>query len=114
MAPYNEQCPPERRTLPMALEHWFAEIARQLHDESIGWHCDETRRLCLRYNGATSDEMPAEVPYQFDMYARSGCPPYHYNITGGTPVPGLTLSTVNDIASGGIGAPSPFVSPTRT
>ena len=45
----------------MALEHWFAEIARQLHDESIGWHCDETRRLCLRYNGATSDEMPAEV-----------------------------------------------------
>jgi hypothetical protein len=45
----------------------------------------------------------AEVPYQFDMYARSGCPPYHYDIDGGTPPPGLTLSTVNDGASGGIG-----------
>jgi hypothetical protein len=37
------------------------------------------------------------------MYARSGCPPYHYDIDGGTPPPGLTLSTVNDGASGGIG-----------
>lgn len=45
----------------------------------------------------------AEVPYQFDMYARSGCPPYHYDIVGGTPPPGLTLTTVNDGASGGIG-----------
>ena len=35
--------------------------------------------------------------------SRSGCPPYHYVVDGGTPPPGLTLTTVNDGASGGIG-----------
>ena len=59
--------------------------------------CDNSKPTCMIPAGN------AEVPYQFDMYARSGCPPYHYNITGGTPPPGLTLSTVNDAASGGIG-----------
>jgi hypothetical protein len=59
--------------------------------------CDNSKPTCIIPDGA------ADTPYQFDMYARSGCPPYHYNITGGTPVPGLTLSTVNDAASGGIG-----------
>jgi hypothetical protein len=59
--------------------------------------CDNSKPTCPLPAGN------AEVPYQFDMYARSGCPPYHYNITGGTPAPGLTLTTVNDGASGGIG-----------
>lgn len=59
--------------------------------------CDNSKPTCVIPDGAV------DVPYQFDMYARSGCPPYHYNITGGTPVPGLTLSTVNDASSGGIG-----------
>jgi hypothetical protein len=59
--------------------------------------CDNSKPTCPLPAGS------AEVPYQFDMYARSGCPPYHYNFTGGTPPPGLTLSTVNDGASGGIG-----------
>lgn len=59
--------------------------------------CDNSKPTCVIPNGS------AEVPYQFDMYARSGCPPYHYNVTGGTPPPGLTLSTVNDTPSGGIG-----------
>jgi large repetitive protein len=59
--------------------------------------CDNSKPTCPLPAGS------AEVPYQFDMYARSGCPPYHYNITGGTPPPGLTLTTVNDGASGGIG-----------
>lgn len=59
--------------------------------------CDNSLPTCVIPAGN------AEVPYQFDMYARSGCPPYHYNITGGTPPPGLTLTTVNDAASGGIG-----------
>jgi len=59
--------------------------------------CDNSKPTCPLPAGS------AEVPYQFDMFARSGCQPYHYNITGGTPVPGLTLSTVNDKASGGIG-----------
>ncbi len=59
--------------------------------------CDNSKPTCPLPPGS------AEVPYQFDMYARSGCPPYHYDITGGTPPPGLTLSTVNDPASGGIG-----------
>ena len=59
--------------------------------------CDNDKPTCPLPAGN------AEVPYQFDMYARSGCPPYHYDIDGGTPPPGLTLSTVNDGASGGIG-----------
>jgi hypothetical protein len=59
--------------------------------------CDNDKPTCPLPAGN------AEVPYQFDMYARSGCPPYHYVIDGGTPPPGLTLSTVNDGASGGIG-----------
>jgi hypothetical protein len=59
--------------------------------------CDNSKPTCVIPSGSV------DTPYQFDMYARSGCPPYHYNITGGTPVPGLTLSTVNDSASGGIG-----------
>ncbi len=59
--------------------------------------CDNSKPTCVIPAGN------AEVPYQFDMYARSGCPPYHYNVTGGTPAPGLTLTTVNDGASGGIG-----------
>ena len=59
--------------------------------------CDNSQPTCPLPAGQ------AEVPYQFDMYARSGCPPYHYNVTGGTPAPGLTLTTVNDAASGGIG-----------
>jgi putative Ig domain-containing protein len=59
--------------------------------------CDNSKPTCPLPNAS------ADVSYQFDMFARSGCPPYHYNITGGTPVPGLTLSTVNDTASGGIG-----------
>jgi hypothetical protein len=59
--------------------------------------CDNSKPTCPLPAGS------AEVPYQFDMYARSGCPPYHYNFTGGTPPPGLTLSSVNDGASGGIG-----------
>ncbi|MBA3734333.1 MAG: putative Ig domain-containing protein [Actinobacteria bacterium] len=59
--------------------------------------CDNSKPTCVIPAGN------AEVPYQFDMYARSGCPPYHYNFTGGTPPPGLTLSTVNDSSSGGIG-----------
>lgn len=58
--------------------------------------CDNNKPTCIIPNGS------AEVPYQFDMYARSGCPPYHYNFTGGTPPPGLTLTSVND-SSGGIG-----------
>ena len=52
--------------------------------------CDNDKPTCPLPAGN------AEVPYQFDMYARSGCPPYHYDIDGGTPPPGLTLSTVND------------------
>jgi large repetitive protein len=59
--------------------------------------CDNDKPTCPLPAGN------AEVPYQFDMYARSGCPPYHYRVDGGTPPPGLTLSTVNDSASGGIG-----------
>jgi hypothetical protein len=59
--------------------------------------CDNDKPTCPLPAGN------AEVPYQFDMYARSGCPPYHYDIVGGTPPPGLTLTTVNDGASGGIG-----------
>jgi hypothetical protein len=59
--------------------------------------CDNDKPTCPLPPGN------AEVPYQFDMYARSGCPPYHYVVDGGTPPPGLTLSTVNDAASGGIG-----------
>lgn len=59
--------------------------------------CDNDKPTCPLPAGN------AEVPYQFDMYARSGCPPYHYNVTGGTIAPGLTLTTVNDGASGGIG-----------
>jgi hypothetical protein len=59
--------------------------------------CDNDKPTCPLPAGN------AEVPYQFDMYARSGCPPYHYRIDAGTPPPGLTLSTVNDSASGGIG-----------
>jgi hypothetical protein len=59
--------------------------------------CDNSKPTCPMPAGS------AEVPYQFDMYARSGCPPYHYNVTGGTMPQGLTLSTVNDPASGGIG-----------
>jgi hypothetical protein len=59
--------------------------------------CDNDKPTCPLPAGN------ADVPYQFDMYARSGCPPYHYVIDGGTPPPGLTLSTVNDGASGGIG-----------
>jgi hypothetical protein len=59
--------------------------------------CDNDKPTCPLPAGN------AEVPYQFDMYARSGCPPYHYRIDGGTPPPGLTLSTVNDSVSGGIG-----------
>ena len=35
--------------------------ARQLHDEAIGWHRNETRKLRLRCNGITSDEMTAEI-----------------------------------------------------
>jgi hypothetical protein len=58
--------------------------------------CDNSKPTCVIPNGS------ADVPYQFDMYARSGCPPYHYNFTGGTPPPGLTLTSVND-SSGGIG-----------
>jgi hypothetical protein len=45
----------------MSLDRWFEEVARQLHDEAIGWHCDETRQLRLRYNGVTSDELDAEI-----------------------------------------------------
>jgi hypothetical protein len=59
--------------------------------------CDNDKPTCPLPPGN------AEVPYQFDMYARSGCPPYHYVVDGGTPPPGLTLTTVNDAASGGIG-----------
>jgi hypothetical protein len=59
--------------------------------------CDNDKPTCPLPAGN------AEVPYQFDMYARSGCPPYHYRIDAGTPPPGLTLTTVNDSASGGIG-----------
>jgi hypothetical protein len=59
--------------------------------------CDNSKPTCPLPAGN------AEVPYQFDMYARSGCPPYHYDIVGGTPPPGLTLTSVNDGASGGIG-----------
>jgi hypothetical protein len=59
--------------------------------------CDNDKPTCPLPAGN------AEVPYQFDMYARSGCPPYHYDIVGGTPPPGLTLTTVNDGPSGGIG-----------
>jgi hypothetical protein len=59
--------------------------------------CDNDKPTCPLPAGN------AEVSYQFDMYARSGCPPYHYNVTGGTIAPGLTLTTVNDGASGGIG-----------
>lgn len=59
--------------------------------------CDNSKPTCIIPAGNV------DVPYQFDMYARSGCQPYHYNITGGTPPPGLTLSTVNDAPSGGIG-----------
>jgi large repetitive protein len=59
--------------------------------------CDNSKPTCVIPAGNV------DVPYQFDMYARSGCPPYHYNYTGGTPPPGLTLTTVNDSASGGIG-----------
>jgi hypothetical protein len=59
--------------------------------------CDNSKPTCPLPAGS------AEVPYQFDMYARSGCPPYHYDIVGGTPAPGLTLTSVNDGASGGIG-----------
>jgi hypothetical protein len=59
--------------------------------------CDNSKPTCVIPAGNV------DVAYQFDMYARSGCPPYHYGITGGTPPPGLTLSTVNDSASGGIG-----------
>jgi hypothetical protein len=59
--------------------------------------CDNSKPTCPLPAGN------AEVPYQFDMYARSGCPPYHYDIVGGTPPPGLTLTSVNDAASGGIG-----------
>jgi large repetitive protein len=59
--------------------------------------CDNDKPTCPLPAGN------AEVPYQFDMYSRSGCPPYHYRIDQGTPPPGLTLTTVNDSASGGIG-----------
>jgi Putative Ig domain len=59
--------------------------------------CDNSKPSCILPSGQ------ADVPYQFDMFARSGCPPYHYNITGGTPPPGLTLTTVNDSSNGGIG-----------
>jgi hypothetical protein len=59
--------------------------------------CDNSKPTCPLPAGN------AEAPYQFDMYARSGCPPYHYDIVGGTPPPGLTLTSVNDGASGGIG-----------
>jgi len=41
--------------------------------------CDNDKPTCPLPAGN------AEVPYQFDMYARSGCPPYHYDIDGGTP-----------------------------
>ena len=45
---------PPARAIPRALH-------RQLHDEAIGWHCDETRQLRLRYNGVTSDVLDAEI-----------------------------------------------------
>jgi hypothetical protein len=59
--------------------------------------CDNSKPTCPLPNAS------AEVPYQHDLFARSGCPPYHYNITGGTPPPGITVSTVDDKATGGIG-----------
>src|SRR5207244_1950964 len=59
--------------------------------------CDNSKPTCPMPPGQ------ADVSYGWDMFARSGCPPYHYNITGGTPPPGLVLSSVNAGATGGIG-----------